>query len=121
MGSKDKKRIGFTYAIHGIKYVFVHERNFRFHVLSFIAVIMAAIIFRLSTIEWIIVLVVSTTVLAAEVVNSAIERMIDYMKPDIHPTAKVIKDMAAGAVLIIAIGAFVTGCIIFLPKVMEFF
>lgn len=118
MDSNDKKRIGFADAIHGIKYVFSQERNFRIHLLAFIAVIPAAIVFDLSTVEWMMILFVSTVVFAMEILNSAIERVIDYVKPDVHPMAKNIKDMAAGAVLVASIGALIIGCMIFFPKII---
>lgn len=116
-----KKRIGFKYAFLGIKYVFSQERNFRIHLLAFVGIIIVGFIAKVSLLEWALLFTVSGIVLVAEMMNSAIELMVDYMKPDIHPTAKAIKDIAAGAVLIAAMTAIIVGCIIFIPKIVGYF
>lgn len=112
--------IGWKYAFHGIKHVLKQERNFRIHLFVFVFVIGAGIMFNLSRVEWMLILVVSASVFVVEMINTAIELLVDYLKPDIHPTAKAIKDVAAGAVLVSAIGAMLVGSIIFLPKVIPF-
>src|SRR5690625_6279539 len=65
-----------------------------------VLVIVMGIFFTLSLLEWLVIGLIITVVLVAEVLNSAIERTVDYISTDIHPDAKVIKDMAAGAVQI---------------------
>lgn len=120
MDSKESKnKIGFTYAIQGITYVWKHERNFRLHILALFLVIAAGFILQVSALEWIFICLVSGLVLVTEMINSALELMIDYLKPDIHPSAKAIKDIAAGSVLISALLAIVVGSIIFIPKVID--
>ncbi|WP_047981463.1 diacylglycerol kinase family protein [Ornithinibacillus contaminans] len=111
-----KKRIGFVYAINGLREVFQSELNFRLHTLSTLLVVIAGILVKLSTIEWVAVCFAIGLVLMAEVMNTAIEAIIDYVKPERHPIAKKIKDIAAAAVLIASITALVIGLIIFLPK-----
>src|SRR5690625_7543263 len=69
-----------------------------------VLVIVMGIFFTLSLLEWLVIGLIITVVLVAEVLNSAIERTVDYISTDIHPDAKVNKDMAVGAVLIAAIG-----------------
>ncbi len=74
---------------------------------------------KINTFEWLIVIVVISLVLAAETFNTAIEYLVDMVSPEENKTAGKIKDIAAGAVLITAIGALITGIIIFLPKIIE--
>lgn len=120
---KDKKKngIGLRYALNGLKEAFVREKNFRIHVSIAILVIITSAIFRLNQLEWVIILTFIHFVLIAELVNSVIERLIDYIKPELHPNAKIIKDMAAAIVLIAAITSVIVGLIIFIPKVISFF
>ncbi|WP_249871065.1 diacylglycerol kinase family protein [Oceanobacillus saliphilus] len=117
MKDKRKRRhIGFTYAWNGIKEIIKTERNFRIHLAAAIVTIATGLYFRLTNIEWAIIVLTIGLVLMAEVTNSTIEKMIDYLRPEIHPSAKVIKDIAAAAVLITAIVAVIIGLLIFLPK-----
>jgi len=119
---KDKRRkIGFIFAWNGIKEIIKSEYNFRVHLVAAIFVIGAGFIFRITFIEWAILLLTIGFVLVTEAVNSVIEKMMDYLKPDIHPAAKVIKDVSAGAVLISAMIAVGIGLLIFLPKLYIFF
>ncbi|HLQ74042.1 MAG TPA: diacylglycerol kinase family protein [Bacillota bacterium] len=115
---KDKKGfIGFKYAWNGIKEVLKTERNMRIHVTLFTIILIASIILRISTVEWLFVLSVSALVLTTEMINSVIERITDYLFPHSDERAKHMKDIAAGAVLIAAVFAAIVGLIIFLPKV----
>ncbi|ASN05197.1 diacylglycerol kinase family protein [Virgibacillus necropolis] len=119
LGGKSRKRrsIGFSFAWNGLMEMIKSERNFRIHLIVTIIVITLGALVGLSHLEWMITTLVIGTVLVAETTNTAVEKLIDYLKPDIHPSAKVIKDIAAGAVLIAAITAFIIGCLLFIPKV----
>nr|WP_246001090.1 diacylglycerol kinase family protein [Oceanobacillus piezotolerans] len=119
--SVKKRNIGFSYAWSGIKQAFQEERNFRIHLVSAILVIMTAGMLRFQVLEWAILILVIGQVLVAELINSAIERMVDYFKPDYHPAAGFIKDVAAGAVLVAAIIAIMVGSFLFLPKLYDTF
>lgn len=79
-------------------------------------VILAGLVFRLAIIKWLMIIFAIGLVLITEMLNTAIEKMLDYLKPDIHPSAKMIKDIAAGAVLVSAIIAAVIGLIVFIPE-----
>ena len=116
MKGRKKRGIGLSYALAGLKTVLLTERNFRIHLLAMIIVIVLAFILQVSKLEWFMLILVIGFVLVAEMFNSVIEGLIDYIKPDIHPEAKRIKDMAAGAVLITAIVSVIVGCMIFIPK-----
>lgn len=114
----NRKSIGFKYAWNGIISVVRSERNFRIHLLVAIIAITAGLVMQLNQIEWLFIVVAIGSVLVTECVNSAIEKMLDYLKPEIHPKAKVVKDLSAGAVLLCAIMAVVIGLIVFIPKIV---
>ena len=107
-------------ALTGIFTAFKEERNLRKHVLSALAVIVAGLIFDLSAIEWLFLFLSIFLVIAFEIVNSAIENVVD-LASDYHFSmrAKNAKDMAAGAVLVVSGFAVVTGLIIFVPKIWD--
>lgn len=99
----------------------LHERNFKVHVLALIVVISAGFYFHITSNEWLIVLLISALVLALETINSAIEKLCDLYTKETHPQLKLIKDMAAGAVLIAAIFAVVIALIIFKKYILTLF
>ena len=105
----------FGYAIQGIVTA-MSEQNFRFHVLSTVIVMIAGLFTGLSIIEWIIIVLVITLVIGAEMFNTAIERVVDLVSPDYHPLAKQAKDIAAAAVFVFAACSVIIGILIFLPK-----
>ncbi|WP_284140432.1 MULTISPECIES: diacylglycerol kinase family protein [unclassified Virgibacillus] len=114
----DKKRgIGFRYAWSGLKQIIRMEKNFQVHLGVAFLVIIAGFYFQISRFEWIAVIISIGMVLICEMINTAIESFLDYVRPQIHPAAKLIKDIAAGAVLVAAMMAVVIGCIVFLPKI----
>lgn len=112
-----KRGIGLKFAMNGIKEAFVRERNFRIHLVIATIVICCGLIIKLSIYEWITIIIAIFIVLLAELVNSVIERLIDYLKPEIHSDAKIIKDIGAGIVLVAALTSIVLGLLVFLPKV----
>ncbi|WP_339175686.1 diacylglycerol kinase family protein [Solibacillus sp. FSL R5-0691] len=105
----------FRYAMEGL-FTALHEQNFRFHIASAIIVIMAGLLTGLSIVEWCIIIFVIAFVIGAEMINTAIERVVDLASPEIHPLAKQAKDVAAGAVLVFALASVIIGLLIFLPK-----
>lgn len=114
-----KPIIGFRYAWSGIIVTAKIERNFKIHLICGLLAILTGFYLGLSLLEWAILTLVISAVLAAELINTAVENVIDYLKPEPHPSAKYIKDAAAGAVLITAIAAVVIGCLLFVPKIMD--
>lgn len=115
-GKKNRRKIGFAHAWNGIQEVIRRERNFQIHLFVAFIVICVSFLLSLTAVEWAIIVVVIGFVLVAEMLNTAIEELLNYLKPDIHPTAKLIKDIAAGAVLVASFVAVMTGFLIFLPK-----
>ena len=110
----------FKCAFNGIKNVFIKERNFKIHTLFMILVIIFGFILKISVTEWLICLICFALVLGAEMINSSIEITVDLAEPNINNNAKLAKDIAAGAVLILAIFSAIIGLIIFIPKVIPF-
>lgn len=105
----------FKYAIEGLKQVMA-EQNFRFDLMVAGIVIIAGVFTGISQMEWIILIIVMALMLSLEMMNTAIEKVVDLASPDIHPLAKAAKDLAAGAVLVFACASVIIGILIFLPK-----
>lgn len=105
------------YALEGIVDCIRKERNIKIHLFIMVCVIICGLFFSLSQLEWLICILLFGLVISLEIVNTAIEAVVDLCSPDNHPLAKVAKDAAAGAVLVSAIVAAIIGLIIFIPKV----
>lgn len=100
-------------AIEGILWTAQTQRHMRWHFIAAVVVLLAALCFRVSALEFMLLAVAVTLVLLAELLNTAIEVVVDLASPDFHPLAKRAKDVAAGAVLIASIGAAVLGYLAF--------
>ena len=111
----------FGHAMDGISYTAEHERNFRVELCFAIGVTIASFIFKVSILEWAVLIVTIGIVLALEIVNTAIERSIDLITKDYEELAKIAKDSAAGAVLVMSFFSVIIGIIIFLPKIIDLF
>ena len=117
---KDPLYRSFGYAFEGIFTCIRNERNMKIHVVVTLLVIIAGFILGLSITEWCICLGLFGLVMALELVNTAVEAVVDLVTAKRHPLAKIAKDTAAGAVLIAAIMAAVIGLLIFVPKGLMF-
>ena len=111
-------RKSFGYAFKGIDDVIKHEPNMKIHVVVAILVVIMAFIFKVSIIEWIILVLLIGSVLAAETINTTIENLVDMYTKEYDEKAKIVKDTAAGTVLILAITSAIIGLIIFVPKII---
>ena len=109
----------FGYALQGISFFFRNERNGRLQLLIACCVFLAGILLSISMTEWLIILLFMALVISLEMLNSALEKLCDHISPDWHPQIKVIKDMAAGAVLWSSIMSIIAGLCIFIPKIIE--
>lgn len=108
----------FGYAFSGLCRLFKSESNARIHLLATLCALTAGILLRISKTEWCIILIVIALVWAAEAFNTALEKLTDHLFPEYHETARFLKDVAAGAVLVCSLAAFICGLIIFLPKLV---
>ncbi len=107
----------FLYAFEGIRSFFRQEHNALLHLAATFLVIILSFIFPVSGMEVIALAGVTCFVWAAELFNTAIEKMMDLFTKERHPSVKYIKDISAAAVLVAALAACLTGAIIFIPKI----
>ncbi|HEX8974393.1 MAG TPA: diacylglycerol kinase [Patescibacteria group bacterium] len=104
-----------SHAIDGLAYAIKQERNFRIELVIACFVFALIFIFRLKNWEAIVLILMIMWVLIAELINTVLERVVDILKPRIHPYARLIKDLMAAVVLISSIVAIFVGVIIFYP------
>ncbi|MFZ4109290.1 MAG: diacylglycerol kinase [Polymorphobacter sp.] len=100
-----KQRLGF--ALAGLCAGFAREKSFRTHCLFAAAAVAALGLLRPAPVWWALVAVVIALVMALELVNSAIETIVNLLHPELHPEIKILKDMIAGAVLLVSLAALV--------------
>lgn len=111
----------FKYAGKGIYYAVKEEQNMKIHIVLSFLVIIFGIILKISAYEAVALVIVISFVIAMEMVNTVLERVMDIIKPRMHPYAKHVKDMLAAVVLIGAMASALVGLIIFVPKILELF
>ena len=117
INSLRKTKSSFKYAFKGINFLLRNENNFRFHVFAAICTVVLGLILSLNTFEWVIIIMMIGLVMMAEASNTALEKFLDVLHPEIHPAVGIAKDLAAGAVLLISATAAVVGIIIFGSKI----
>lgn len=111
-----RRLLSFKYAFRGVWWVFKSQANFRIELIIGVLAVLLGFLLKITTTEWLIVILLIAFVLSAEIFNSIIEEVasrfpVDHMR-------EITKDMAAGFVLILAIASLVIGIIIFLPKLI---
>ena len=119
MRKMKKIRNSFKYAIEGIWTSFKTERNMKIHIFIMILVIIAGIILNINKSEWIICIILFAIVIGSELFNTSIETIVDMVMPEKNEKAKIAKDVSAGAVLVVAIGAAIIGLVIFVPRILN--
>lgn len=107
----------FKYAFEGVVYAVGHNQNLRIHFFAAILVILASIFFRVNPFEMGILGVMILLVISSEMINTAIEQMVDLIINEHRREAKIAKDVAAGMVLITVIGSVIVGVLIFIPHI----
>lgn len=117
-----KKQLrSFGYAWKGITTCIGKEQNLSFHLIATALVTVAGLYFGITAIEWIVVVGCIGMVIAAELFNTAIEKLTNLVSPEYHPLAGTVKDIAAGAVLVCAVTAAIIGIIVFSPYLTRCF
>lgn len=111
----------FAYASNGIISALKTEQNLLFDLIYAILTIIIGFLLKLSTIEFVVVLLTIALVISMELINTAIEYAVDMAMPEVHPLAKLAKDTSGGAVLVSSMIAFIIGLIIYLPKFIGLF
>lgn len=109
----------FKYSIAGLVYAYKYEQSMLVHVIATIGVIGANIIFKVSGIHWLISIMAIGMVLAAELINTAIEAVVDLVTLEIHPLAKIAKDCGSAATFVLAMMAGAIGFVIYIPYIIK--
>lgn len=107
----------FRFAFEGIRDFFKSEPNAWIHLVATVVAIDLSFILEISLSEWFAIIIVIGMVWTAEMFNTSIEKIMDLVSPEKSPRVKFIKDVSAGAVLVAAFTALITGLIIFIPKI----
>lgn len=108
----------FGYAFKGLVAAVRSEQNLQVHLIAVVMVTIAGLMLEVSVTEWLVLVICFGMVISAELFNSAIEQLVDLVSPEYNARAGMIKDIAAGAVLVLAIAAVIIGCFIFIPKLI---
>lgn len=111
----------FGFAIEGIKLAYKYNRNIRIHTIIGILALILSFILGLSNFEIGIILVVILLVISAEMINTAIEEMVDLIVQEHREQARIAKDVSAGMVLVCAVGSLIIGAVIFIPHILALF
>jgi diacylglycerol kinase len=109
--------VSIGHAVDGIVDLVKRENNAKIHVISTLLVILVGLRLDFLAIEWLWISLAVAGVWVVELINSALEKLVDLVSPEEHPLAKKVKDYAAGAVLVMAIWAVFVFCLISLPHV----
>lgn len=107
-----------SHAARGVFQAFLNDSSVRMQIIIALGVFLAGIITCISALKLIIIVIVSSSVVAAEIFNSSIENFANHVHPKQHAAVKKTKDLAAGAVLIVSVSAFFVGLFIFVPALM---
>ena len=105
------------FAFEGLVHCFVSEKNFRIEVVAVCIAFLMAILFKLQSPEWLLILFCSALVLSLEIFNTALERLSDIVSNSFHPEIKIVKDLAAGAVLLSSAISIIIAGFIFIPRI----
>jgi diacylglycerol kinase (ATP) len=105
-------------ALRGIRVMLVTQHNAWIHAAATCAVLLAGATFGLTATEWCLIVLATMAVWTAEALNTAFEFLTDVASPTFHPVAEKAKDVAAGAVLITAMGALGVGLLVFVPHLL---
>jgi diacylglycerol kinase len=108
--------ISIKFAWAGVRYVLSTQPNARLHLLIAAAVLILGIVLRITPLEFAVILIMISVVWSAELFNTAVEVLVDYISPEKQPFAKICKDVSAGAVLVTAVISVLVGLMIFLPR-----
>lgn len=109
----------FGFAINGILTALKLNLNLKIHLIVAVLVIIAAVLLNLSYIEFILVLILISLVFSAEMINTALEEVVNLLVNEHRIEAKIAKDVSAGMVLLVSVTAFISGIIIFLPHILN--
>lgn len=123
---KDIKRRGrlinsIRYALNGLKYSIKNEQSVLLQIPIIVIVIIFSIVFKISLVEWLIVILCIGGMFSSSLINTAVEATVDLVTEEYNPIAKIAKDTSAASVLAFAVISIIIGMIIFIPKVIALF
>ncbi len=110
-----------SHALAGLDYAYNKEQNLRIEIMAACLALGGGILLRISSFEWCMIIICIALVLSMEIVNTAIERLCNRLHAGYDKEIGVIKDLAAAAVLLVALMSAVCGAIIFVPKIIYIF
>ncbi len=127
LGSRDeRKKLGYVRFINSFKYSFqgiIHaaknEQSVLVMLICLIGALTLGFLLKISMLEWFFILIAIGLVLGTELLNTAIEATMDLLSPRFHPLAKVAKDTASASVFVYSVIAFIIGCLVFVPKIIN--
>jgi diacylglycerol kinase len=111
--------VSFKRAFEGIRHTFRTQPNLRIHLVTAIIVLIFGVYFGLSRFEWLLILFTIMWVITAEMLNTSLESIVNLITHEYRQEAKIAKDVAAGMVLIGALGAVIVGLVIFTPYLLK--
>lgn len=109
----------FIYASRGLLHAVRAERNLKIHLTATVLVVAAGVFFQIERWEWVAALICIGVIWAAEMLNTAVERLADFVHPDHHEKIGRVKDIAAGGVMLMALIAVIIAAIVFQPYIAE--
>ena len=115
------RRPSFKHALDGLVFVLVTQKNAWIHLFATILVVAAGLLLRINLVSWLALILSIGLVWSMEIINTAIEAMVDLLSPQFHPSAKIAKDAGAAAVLFAAITSAIVGLLVFLPAIFNLF
>ena len=110
-----------SYSMDGLKYAYRYEQSMLIHVFVTIAVVIVNILFKVEPIHWLISMMAIGMVLASELINTAIEAVVDMVTLEIHPLAKIAKDCGSAATFVLSVMAAIMGLVIYVPYIIDLF
>jgi diacylglycerol kinase len=110
----------FQFAFNGFKTAFLKGRNFRIQIFLGITAVILGLIYKINTFEWLSLILITASVLILELINTAIESIVNIVSPEIRDEARIAKDVSAAGVLIASIAAIFIGALLFLPKILHY-
>lgn len=111
----------FGYAFKGFIAALQSELNMKIHLLAVFVVALAGFYFKITSTEWALILLCMALVIALELINTAIEKLLDKLHPEFDETIGLAKDISASAVLVASVFAVIIGGIVFVPYLLKLF
>jgi diacylglycerol kinase len=107
------------YSLEGLKYAYTHEQSLLLHIFLSIVAITCGILFKITGTQWILLFIMMTVIIVAELINTAIEAVVDMITEEYNPLAKVAKDCGAAAAFVASVLAISVGAYVFVPQIIE--